>query len=168
MFVDLPPGYPHYTVMGEALRKVLGGPDTERISQGHYLAHLNFGNDIRELIRTQYPSCPWIDSNLPRPSMETVIQVTLEDPPDYGVCDSPEQVVERFPQLVADERPLLVYFTEVRREDQSPEGGWRWHKWGVYIGEREPTTEYLYDEPEIESVYVFHIVQLHDRYRPRP
>jgi hypothetical protein len=47
----------------------------------------------------------------------------------------------------------------VIKANQSHEGGWRWHKWGEYIGKYEPQYEYLYDEPEIEKVYVYHIYE---------
>lgn len=58
---------------------------------------------------------------------------------------------------MADPRLLGVFFTPMVRAEQSPEGGWRWHKWGEYIGDHTPTAEYLYDEPEIERVYVVSI-----------
>jgi hypothetical protein len=80
---------------------------------------------------------------------------------DYGVADTPEQVIAYYQKEIADpEKRYVIGLTEVRRENQSPRGGWRWHKWGEYIGTREPTREYLYDEPEIESVYCFHIIQI--------
>lgn len=77
----------------------------------------------------------------------------------YGVCDDFRQVLDQCSMLATSEREFVVFVTEVRREDQSEDGGWRWHKWGSYIGTREPTCEYLYDEPEIDAVYVYHITE---------
>jgi hypothetical protein len=39
-------------------------------------------------------------------------------------------------------------------------GGWRWHKWGPYIGTQEPKCEYIHDEPEIEEVFTYHVYEL--------
>jgi hypothetical protein len=83
----------------------------------------------------------------------------------YGVCDSPEQLLTHpFGQwLAASVRRFTVSFTCVRKVDQSPDGGWRWHKWGEYIGTKDPQHEYLYDEgPEIEEVYCFHVYECLD------
>lgn len=76
----------------------------------------------------------------------------------YGVCDNLEQLLKHFPELEAPGREFVVTLTEVRRENQSPDGGWRWHKWGPYIGTHEPKHEYLYDE-SIDAVLVYHIYE---------
>lgn len=78
---------------------------------------------------------------------------------DIGVCDTPEQAVDK---LNLRERPerLFVLFVRIRRADQPMDGGWRWHKWGAYIGDKTPTREYLHDEPEIEEVYTYHVYEL--------
>jgi len=79
----------------------------------------------------------------------------------YGVCDSPEQLLNMY-DFEADPRTFFIKLTEMRKSEQSSWGGWRWHKWGDYIGKQEPTTEYLYDEPLIDNVFVFHIYQFVD------
>lgn len=61
--------------------------------------------------------------------------------------------------VVDSERRFVVAFTRVRREDQPADGGWRWHKWGQYIGKHEPRCEYLYDEDGIDEVYCFHVYE---------
>jgi hypothetical protein len=76
----------------------------------------------------------------------------------YGVCDSIEQVLTLFPELEAPGREFIVTLTEVRRDVQGSTGGWRWHKWGPYIGSHTPLFEYLYDE-SIERVFVYHIYE---------
>lgn len=77
----------------------------------------------------------------------------------YGVCDSAENLLEKCPELVASERQFVVVLTPVRKADQEPRGGWRWHKWGDYIGAQTPTTEYLFDEPVVEQVFCYHIYE---------
>lgn len=76
-----------------------------------------------------------------------------------GVCDSYEQVLEKVPELHDPDRHFVLYLTCVRKDEQESWGGWRWHKWGEYIGEHEITTEYLYDEPVVEKVYCFHVYE---------
>ena len=81
--------------------------------------------------------------------------------PCCGVCDSPDQLLEKMPdEIRTGPRRFAVSLTPIVRSEQSPTGGWRWHKWGEYIGTQKPTREYLYDEPDIEKVYCFHVVEL--------
>jgi len=81
----------------------------------------------------------------------------------YGVCDSIENLLEREPMLVEDtKRFFCISLTPVEKSNQSADGGWRWHKWGEYIGSQEPTTEYIYDEPLIDKVYCYHIYEILD------
>jgi hypothetical protein len=84
--------------------------------------------------------------------------------PSYGVCDTPDQICERFP-LETLPGAYFVSFVRLLKRDQDPEGGWRWHKWGEYIGTQKPQCEYLYDEPEIEEVHTFHIYEVKPQFR---
>lgn len=77
----------------------------------------------------------------------------------YGVCDSVEQLLCHYPELTLPGREFVVTVTPVRRAEQSETGGWRWHKWGDYIGTQEPRHEYLFDETHIDEVLVFHIYE---------
>lgn len=77
----------------------------------------------------------------------------------YGVCDSLEQIKEHYPELEDPSRYFVVVLTEVRRDEQSEWGGWRWHKWGEYIGNHQITHEYLYYEKDIERVFCYHIYE---------
>lgn len=82
---------------------------------------------------------------------------------NYGVCDSPEQFKEHsiFKKIVKDkENYYVVCLVKLEKKECSPTGGWRWHKWGPYIGKQKPTCEYLYDEPVIETVYTYHIYRV--------
>ncbi len=76
---------------------------------------------------------------------------------EYAI--NPDQIIEKWPELVTDDERYLIFLTEIRKEDQTI-GGWRWHKWGEYIGTQEPQHEYLYDEPNIQSIYVFQICRI--------
>ena len=79
----------------------------------------------------------------------------------YGVADNALNIFEHHPELsLFDERNFVVFMTEIRREDQPTFDGWRWHKWGDYIGQHEPEYEYLADEEGIESVFVYRIFWL--------
>ena len=77
----------------------------------------------------------------------------------YGVCDRYEQVLEQCPMLVTSDRQFSVFLTGVYKEHQEPDGGWRWEKWGPYIGTQVSKADYLYDEPEIESILVYQIYE---------
>lgn len=77
----------------------------------------------------------------------------------YGVCDSMANLMERTPELVTSEREFVVTMTRVRRTDQPESGGWRWHKWGEYIGTFDSQCEYLYDEVGIDEVFCYHVFE---------
>ena len=78
----------------------------------------------------------------------------------YGVCDNYKQILEQCPELTQSKRNFVISITKIEKKNQSDWGGWRWHKWGPYIGTQEPTCEYLYNEPVIEMVYCYHIYEL--------
>jgi hypothetical protein len=77
----------------------------------------------------------------------------------YGVCDSVENLLEYAPDLITSEREFVVTMTRVSREDQPEYGGWRWHKWGEYIGKFDSQCEYLYDEEGIDEVFCYHVFE---------
>jgi hypothetical protein len=75
----------------------------------------------------------------------------------FGVCDSPEQLARKFPKFVG-----TVWLALVRRINQPSEDGWRWLKWGEYVGEYDiSNVEYLSEcdgkdgRPLIDVQYVF-------------
>ena len=78
----------------------------------------------------------------------------------YGVCDSIEQLLEKCPTLENDpNRQFVISITCIVASDEPKEGGWRWSKWGNYIGDHKITSEYIYDELEISEVYVYHVYE---------
>jgi len=77
----------------------------------------------------------------------------------HGVCDSVEQILKHYPCVELDtSRRFVIAITQVSRSEQPPDGGWRWHKWGEYIGDYTPQHEYLYDET-IDGVLIYHIYE---------
>jgi len=80
----------------------------------------------------------------------------------YGLCDSPEQFLECFPHIADDEIPRFLTFYGIKREHQSPQGGFRYHKNGTYYGKQKPRCEYLYDDTHIDMICGFHIYRVED------
>lgn len=79
----------------------------------------------------------------------------------YGVCDNPEQMLAHYDGVLNScIRRYCVFFTRLDRQDEPPEGGWRWHKWGPYIGTQNPRHEYLYDDTHIDTVWCYHVYEL--------
>lgn len=67
----------------------------------------------------------------------------------YGVADTIEQIKEYYKkELNLKTRKFTIDVTPVwqQRENKGKGGGWRWHKWGKYIGELNPQHEHLDDE----------------------
>jgi hypothetical protein len=85
----------------------------------------------------------------------------------YGVSDTAQQALDYAQRLVGDDpRKFCVFVTHIVKDPskRGRGGGWRWHKWGEYIGNDEPKAEYLDDEEGFdEGVYVFGIHPLVER-----
>lgn len=81
------------------------------------------------------------------------------DRSEFGVADTVEQIVNHYPEVNSPDRAFIITVTEVRREHQESEGGWRWRKWGPYIGTHKPQCEYLYDEQGIDRVLVYEVME---------
>lgn len=78
----------------------------------------------------------------------------------YGVCDNEQQILDKWPHLENAKQRHFITMTPIYKKHQPISQGWRWHKWGEYIGNHEIEYEYLYDEKDIEVVYVFHVYTL--------
>lgn len=88
---------------------------------------------------------------------ETIIDKWVEN----GVCDNYEQILDRYKDMLSDpNKQYVIGLCTVERKNQPSEGGWRWHKWGDYIGTQNPQHEYLYDDTHIDRVYYFHIYEI--------
>jgi hypothetical protein len=122
-----------------------GQPGMRTIKQGFYeLGHFNFDNLLETVHKIErWPEVKGLENS-------------------YGVCDSPEQFIKRYEKILkASKRTFVVSFCCVEKKNQPSQGGWRWHKWGPYIGTKKPKCEYLYNEgPSIEKVYGFHVLEI--------
>jgi hypothetical protein len=114
------------------------GGRPERIQQGIYVSRsFSIGNDIINP-HDDYPN--------------------LGELSPYGVCDTIQQVLDLYDEYFSGSNKYCVGFTKVVKSEQSDMGGWRWHKWGDYIGDKNPQCEYIYDEDDtITEVFCFHI-----------
>jgi len=74
-----------------------------------------------------------------------------------GVCDNVEQILAHHPDIEKSAQRFVVGVVAIRKEWEPEKEGWRWHKWGKYIGTQNPRCEYLVDEPEIEQVYCYQV-----------
>jgi hypothetical protein len=83
----------------------------------------------------------------------------------YGVCDSPQQFIDKYKAGLEGDpaRTFFCTFTHIAKEPSNAGkgGGWRWHKWGEYIGTGKHECEYLDDEAGFgDGVYVYHVLQI--------
>jgi len=125
------------------------GRERRRIKQGIYeMVHFSMDIDLwgSNNFEQSRPEIPGVES-------------------EYGVCDSPEQFEELLgPLIQKDPRYFVVSLTHIIKKYEPAEGGWRWRKWGPYIGKGNPQEEYLYDEKGFEGgVWVYHIYELKPR-----
>ena len=96
--------------------------------------------------------------NFPEEEFEELKKLNLDDRykifPNYekityGVADDIEQIKEYYKEEVNDkEKKYFLALTPVwqEKENKGKGGGWRWNKWGKYIGKLNPQCEYLDDE----------------------
>lgn len=73
----------------------------------------------------------------------------LEHTSDYGVADNITQIKKHFKKYINDknEKYIIAINPIFQHKEHAGEGdGWRWHKWGPYIGKLNPQCEYLDDE----------------------
>lgn len=78
----------------------------------------------------------------------------------FGVADSIEQVKEYYKELEASPEKFIVIMTPVYRKNESSYGGFRFHKWGRYIGEHALKHEYFYDHKDMDVIYTFRVLMV--------
>lgn len=90
----------------------------------------------------------------------------IEDVYIYGVADNIAQIKEYAKEYINDlNKKYIISMTPVF-QDKGNKGqydGWRWHKWGPYIGELNPQCEYLDDEdfgPDFKCVLIFNLYEI--------
>ena len=81
----------------------------------------------------------------------------------YGVADNVEQIKEFYKKQIKDKKQkFVIAVTPVYqdKENKGKGGGWRWHKWGEYIGKLDSKCEYLDDEEfgdDFQYILCFHL-----------
>lgn len=128
----------------------------KEMEPGVYLTGLNFEYDINKSGFEAYGTYHQLSKEgLPIESYK--YEDFMKGISPYGVADNIEQVKEYAKDMISSDNPVVIALTEMRKDKEPENDGWRWEKWGQYIGKQDPQCEYLFDEPNIESVYVFHV-----------
>lgn len=129
----------------------------KEIEAGIYESGLNFEHDISGYSQMEaYGAYHQLTTDgIPIESYKFEDMIKGVSP--YGVADNIEQVKQYAKQMIESDNPVVISVTEIRKDQEPEQDGWRWHKWGQYIGKQNPQCEYLFDEPNIDSVYVFHV-----------
>jgi hypothetical protein len=144
-----------------------------RRATGVYDGGFNLGNHLNMLRRPNgkrpydIESFPFMAADK-KALDEGTYDIHATRPNDSGVADTVEQILEYYKEQIDDpDTTYVIDATLVKRDlsNKGQGGGWRWHKWGEYIGTQTPTTEYLDDEPEIEQVLVFHLYKITEVFR---
>ena len=81
----------------------------------------------------------------------------------YGVADNIEQIKKYLKKYidVPDEKYIIAVAPVFQHKGEAD--GWRWHKWGPYIGTLNPQCEYLDDEDfgdDFEYVLCFELYKV--------
>lgn len=78
----------------------------------------------------------------------------------FGVCDSYkdiERVYKKHPIYINPDKCCII-LSPIKKTENS---GWRWHKWGTYIGKQKRIgCEYLKDELHIDEIKLFHFYKI--------
>lgn len=107
-----------------------------------------------------YPDHNWMEMWINQFTNQTATELWMSDDSwlHYGLCDNASQVIHYYNDWVAkghfkgNHVILLV--------PMSANDGWRWHKWGEYIGNFVPRHEYACDEEGLKGVYAFQIIKI--------
>jgi hypothetical protein len=138
-----------------------------RLKKGIYETGLNFHMDIdlfsTDKIKEKFNSflcIRYIDGKVDWDYLKECEKKGIETKSNYGICDNYQQVIDFYPELNDKNRKFVISLCKISKKNQPKNGGWRWHKWGDYIGIQNPQCEYIYYEPKIEEVYVYHIFEM--------
>lgn len=99
--------------------------------------NLTYNDQYLAMVRT------WSDPD------ENGNRIPLDMDSQYGVADSIDQIKEYYKVWLEDpDTKWIITVTPVfqHKENEGLGGGWRWHKWGPYIGKLKPEYIYLDDE----------------------
>ena len=157
-----------YTAIKQATdKRLILEDDTYTNFKGYYWANLNPENLIDHASAyTTYKH--WPASSLAFGVSDNATQVikhlnyVLET---YLTKDSTHSFFIRGKRLYKflTDNPNAVYlirFYPVFNHHDGKIGGWRWHKWGPYLGKHTPKCEYLNEEKNIDYVLLWHLYPL--------
>lgn len=134
-----------------------------RIERGVYYPPMLFNFNLAlEKCKGSFDSYPFKKSDKDKEDWKTILQRWDNEPDNYGVADNIGQIKYYYKNQIKDySRKYVISISPVFRDlsNKGKGGGWRWHKWGKYIGTQEPTTQYLDDEENIESILCFSIFE---------
>lgn len=79
---------------------------------------------------------------------------------NFGVADNIEQILEHYPELLKSEDNFIVIFSDVYRKYQPESYGFRYEKFGEYIGTQNIQHEFIYDDKHIDKVIIYEIFKI--------
>lgn len=127
-------------------------PDNH-IETGVYRCGCDFNFGFEEFVETANLSYEETYQAMVRewsePTREDLPPIPMDMECQYGVSDNIEQIKEYYKEWLDDPHSKWVITVTPVFQDKSNRGkggGWRWHKWGGYIGTLSPRCEYLDDE----------------------
>lgn len=91
--------------------------------------------------------------------------VVFDGIPAFGVCDSAADIHRKFSKYICNKSGnYIIQMCAITRDSKASVGDlWKWADHGEYIGKQTPTTEMIKDEPNIEKVYMFKILEVEEK-----
>lgn len=126
-------------------------PDRKEDFTGFYICDLNEHYTIPQL--TDYNE-----------AKENIFDIKYVD---RGLSDNATQILDRIKFLASEDKEIndefkkkefVVLMTPIFKMHQPEKDGWRWEKWGAYIGVYDEPGGYLVHNEGIDYVYVYAII----------
>lgn len=97
-------------------------------------------------------------SNLCNIKLEKFGHLGLKD--EYGMADNYEQLLKYYPELLNGDKKHIVLTEWLYRDDENRDSGFRYHKNGPYLGEKEIRSEYFNNDTHIDKILLFNILEV--------
>lgn len=121
-------------------------PATYKIGNGIYTTHL-----LEEVLKTYF-------------GVDNVKPYDYDADPDvYGTADDIDQILENQDHknwFINHKNKYILGVDMINKIDQPARDGFRKHKWGPYIGNKSKGFEYLYDEPDMNHIIIYHFYRI--------
>lgn len=144
--------YGHIDPLPEDIRYIFNKMLPKKVARGVYLGGLN---SFSLCIKDKYVEFP----NLGKKTKIMGHYIYFKQ--SYGLCDNSYQIFKKYWwEIIHPFRVFSIILTPVYRDSQPKQFGFRYHKWGEYIGNQNPKHEYLYDDKHIRKIYSFKIVEI--------